>query len=117
MTTRANTNQQSSVFDEVIEDEDVVEVIKAWWESEVALNVAEQRIGHKTLKKNLKDAKDKATQLLTPDPNKKKRIQVKQGNWATVIEISPGGDPIKIPAGTRANNPRFKLNNTEPPAD
>ena len=113
-TLKAQTGQQIGLTDGEITDDDQIEAVRAWWESEVALNVAMANHGIKGLEKNLEDAKTRALEMITvPNDGAKHRITVQKGQWGTVIIINPPGEPKPV-AFTRTPKTQFKLDNTRP---
>lgn len=107
------TDQQIGQEDDKIEDADTVQAVKNWWESQVAYNTAVKSVGLKGLEKNLEDAKEKALRMIrVPEDGGKHRFRVQQGNWGTVIVVTPAGEPTDI-AFKRVPKPRFLLEGTK----
>lgn len=115
----ARTGQQTSIDDIPIDDADVTQAVKDWWEKEILLNTSKKRINLKNLEKDRDDAKEKAIGMLAvPSDGNKHRFKIGDDDgWGTVISVSPGGDPTPIPASSRKKNPQFRLEGTMPAED
>lgn len=114
--TTARSGQQTGIEDIELKDADQIQAVRAWWEADVAFNAAKARINYKKLEKTRDDAKEKAIEMLAVpgDGNKHRFIASTEDGWGTVVTVSGGGDPTPIPASTRRNNPRFRLEGTQP---
>ena len=112
-TPKAQTGQQIGLTDMNITDDDQIQAVRAWWESEVLLNKAMDSKGIRGLEKNLKDAKERALEMIeVPNDGAKHRIVVEKGDWGTVIIVNPPGDPKDV-AFTRTPKTQFRLDNTK----
>lgn len=110
--TNAHTNQQIGIEDTHIDDPDLTQLVKAWHQAELERNRAKTQVALNKKEKAVRDAKKKALEMLEVNGDGKHRLVFEDGDWGTVLTITPAKPDEDVPASTKSYNPRFTFDNT-----